>query len=74
MPEPTQLAEAIVARHHLSAHKRTLNKEIAARDRRLGKAIESIARRDMGQELPLADAAALSPDLAKLIADPTAAL
>lgn len=75
MATPQKLAEAIVARHTLTAHKRTLNKEIAARDRRLGKIIESIARRDLGQELPLeGQTDALSPESAALLEDPTRGL
>ena len=71
-PNSRDLASAVIARSTLSAHRREVNKEISARDRKLGKAIESIARRDMGQELPLSpESVALAPEVAKLLADPT---
>lgn len=67
------VCQALIAREQLTSHKRTLNKEIAGRERRLSQAIASFARREM--DLPLGDdPATLSPELTQLIADPVRGL
>lgn len=65
--------QALHAREQLTSHKRTINKEIAGRDRRLAKAIVSITHQEMG--LPLGDdGASLSPELKAILEDPVRGL
>ena len=74
-PNPHLLARALIARNALDSHRRDLTKQINGRVRCLDQAIDAIATHDMaGEELPLEGADALSPDLLRLIDDPTSGL
>jgi hypothetical protein len=73
--EPHLLARALIARNALDSHRKDLVKQINGRVRVLNQACDAIATHDMaGEELPLEGADSLSPDLLKLIDNPTAGL
>lgn len=73
--DPHLLSRALIARNALDSHRRDLCKQINGRIRSLNLALDSIATHDMaGTELPLEGTDALSPDLLKLIDNPTQGL
>jgi hypothetical protein len=73
--QPHLLARALVARNALDSHRRDLTRQINGRVHALDQAIDAIAEHDMAdEELPLEGADSLSPDLLRLIDDPTSGL
>jgi hypothetical protein len=70
--EPHLLARALFARRSLDSHRKDITKQINGRVRCLDLAIDSIATHDLaGEELPLEGVDSLSPDLLRLVDDPT---